>query len=73
MNEPLVNIMHELCHLSKHFINTLIYIILLRYPHQARAVHFLFTPSPINDTKQTPHYPSIKSMTYVSPIDDTIT
>ncbi|EIW9048829.1 hypothetical protein FKK43_15590 [Klebsiella pneumoniae] len=28
MNEPLVNIMHELCQLSKHFINILIYMAL---------------------------------------------
>ncbi|HBX8174378.1 hypothetical protein FKL06_21855 [Klebsiella pneumoniae] len=28
MNEPLVNIMHELCQLSKHFINILIYMTL---------------------------------------------
>ncbi|QGV98064.1 hypothetical protein F7P05_24775 [Klebsiella pneumoniae] len=28
MNEPLVNIMHELCQPSKHFINILIYMAL---------------------------------------------
>ncbi|HBY1618642.1 hypothetical protein FML45_09730 [Klebsiella variicola] len=62
MNEPLVNIMHELCHLSKHFINTLIYMILAHDHCHTGTVHFLFISSLIDDTKQVPHHCSIKSI-----------